>query len=280
MDAQLPLIQVEISEGYCCRALIHFFQLTNTVSRFYFNAQGMLYNQQDAGGLILNILEVSREKCTKYICTLEDDETIIVPVNLANLKTQTTSIGKTDSLIFTVYPDRQRLLIEAKSSKTSSQGQNYVVIEQIEETRPIAPPDEFNGVAPICTVQAKEFSQKCTALSKFKCDKIIVTTTPTGATFLAESATSTAGVMMNIGQPYPQDSGEKMRAPSIPGTKLIVEDENNIIVLLKNYVKALAKLDNISNNGKVLVYTLPNFIKIKTNFGSSGDLYIYLRSHE
>ena len=279
MEKLEPLVQIEISEGYCCRNLIDYLRMTNTTSRFYFNDKGMFYNQQDGNGLVLNILEVARQKCTKYICNLEPDDTVIIPVNLASLKAQTTSVGKNDALTFTVYPDRQRLLIEIRSPKTSSQGQNYVVIEQIEEIRSIDPPEHSATLLPICTVQAKEFAAKCTALSKFKCDKVRVTTTPTGAVFEAES-TGTAGARMDIGQPYPQTGNEKMRAPLGPGLKLVIEGEDNIIYLVKNYVKALSKLDNISINGKVMVYATPGFIKLETNFGSSGTLYIYLRSHD
>src|SRR5579885_374396 len=254
----------EFYDGYSFRNLIGYLRGTNCKGSFSFSNNLIRYVQDDPSHTLLNQIEIQTYELTHYEFNSKSEE-ILMGVNIADVWCIAKTIRKKDVVRLYKKWDDLNLYIQIISNNNRSCGwDNVSIIRPINDlvlTVYEMPGYGWDEKQPNFTVPSTDFSRICTALASIKCDFIEIHGFPQGATFKSMTKGDIVGRVETLGNC-------DLTAPRSP-----------IYQVKSSMVKALAKLNNLSNMGTIKFYLEPNHpMKLLSQIGTYGTLCIYIRS--
>lgn len=258
-------------DGYSLRNLIEYLRSTNTHGNFIFTKEGIYYQQTDASYSIINEFDIDAAELVCYEFSSEEEH-IIVGVNINDMRTLTKSIGKKDSVrLYKVAGDPILYIQIIGSSERSSERANMSIIRP--QKVPLITYDLPEYTRPNLVVHALVFSKACAGMTSIKCASVETTSTGKGIVFKAVMANGIVGKVESLGDTKVTSLG------AAPPKLNLVDPDTYINVNVKaSTIKALSKINNLTSNGTVKIYTETGKpLKFTTKIGSYGILNIFVR---
>lgn len=261
-------------DGYSFRNLIEYLRSTNTHGNIMLDKDGIYYQQSDANESLINDFEIDASELVRYEF-YSDKEHIVLGININDMRTLTKSIGKKDSVrLYKLSQDPILYIQIMNSSERSADRSNMSIIrpQKLHQITYVLP--EYTK--PNLVVHALDFSKACAGMSTIKCPYVQTTSTGKGIVFKAVMNNGIVGKVESLGD---------TKTASLESTPIrlnIVDRECYANVNIKaSTVKALSKINNLTSNGTVKIYTEKDKpLKFVTKIGIYGTLSIYVRSIE
>lgn len=277
----------KIVDGHTFRNLIEYFRGTNLHGNFRFNRAGIYYEQGNAGGDLVNQLQIFGSELIEYEYESRDEE-IVIGATIADLRTITKPISKKDGIHIYKKPNDSFLYVEmlCDSERSGDNGNVATVrpnnIKIVEYTLP-----EFNDLYPNCKIRAAKFSKSCNSVSSIKCSHINMIGTSSGLIIKSVMENGIVGRVEHLGNTSDFNSlysnGELILNNDI--NLRIVDDEEDeygfkptYITCKSSTIKSLSKLNNLCSKGLIKIYSNGKNLKLSCNIGNYGILNIYIDS--
>ncbi len=229
----------------------------------------------------------------------EESETgTAVSFNISDFKNVTSGIKAKNAFSMYIYPNDTHIFLQILSNITASSPDVSAIPSLSYLDIPFVNLPYPNGDdKPVCVIQSTDFAGKCKMLTKLKCpiriyyrnNKIVFQAIQNGnsgtsITFGGESETAPSSAS-NPPETDPFTIGlnglitylNTKQLESSPAPKLIVFSDDYYIEVRYQYLKALAKLEPISQKGIITMYMYPSFpLKLVTNMGTSASITIHI----
>ena len=291
----------DFTDGYSFRNMIEYLRTTNSNGNFRFRSEVIYYEQDDASHIIVNQIEINNCELSLYEFNSKASD-IVLGVNISDMRAITKTIGKKDSLRIYKLAGDPLLYIQIIGNNSRGTGrQNISVVRphKVEVVEYKIPEYKRSERYPNCTISSTDFAKMCTSMSSLKCNYVTVYGLPKGVSFEGLTDGAMFGRIERFGSQdyspniHSMDSSSSplrlnnINVPNTPKPRLVIKQttplpEDQIKIKIKmGLIKALAKLNNLTNHGMIKIYMEPdNPLKIICQIGNYGTLRIYIRSDD
>jgi hypothetical protein len=261
---------ISISDGYSFRNLIEYLKITNSTGNLIFKPNGIMYQNSNVDGTILNEFNLRAEDLPTYKFYSEGE--ITVGVNLNGLRLITKPIGRKDSIRMYMKNNDEKgyLYLHINSAKSiDRENVSFIQPEYVDNVKYIVEGYTRQVGDPNLSIQSQQFTKIFSTINSLKCVTCGVKVFESGIAFEGIKSNGTSGHIERYG-----DCGRK------PDGSIDINDDIGVgeIGIKTNTIKAMTKLGNLSHNDSIKLYMEKDLpLKIVTNIGSYGKLTIYIR---
>lgn len=285
---------IDFHDGYAFRQIMEFLKLTVTSVPMYFSENGISILQGNGdGSLIVNINIKGPELLTYYfnkdLANMQNTEGPDMPsyhmvcFNVSKFRDTIKSTARKEGIRIFQYKDESLVHIQVYGGNKNGEGGTAIEVQPYTPVHYELSGFEQSTFNPNCRSPLSEFCNSCGHFGKVKSTKYTnFACYPKGIKVTAVSETGAISMFKKWGECENNDS---MKIPG-GGPRININDTRsknshfNVKIPIE-FIKALSKLSNLTNNGIMRVCCeTDNIIRFIVSISYYAELTIYYRSSE
>lgn len=282
---------IDFHDGYAFRQIMEFLKLTVTSVPMYFSENGISILQGNGdGSLIVNINIKGPELLTYYfnkdLANMKNEESTsyhMVCFNVSKFRDTIKSTARKEGIRIFQYKDESLVHIQVYGGNKNGEGGTAIEVQSYNPVHYELSGFEQSTYNPNCRSPLSEFCNSCGQFGKVKTTKYTnFACYPKGIKVTAVSETGIISMFKKWGECENNDS---MKIPG-GGPRININETKsknshyNVKIPIE-FIKALSKLSNLTNNGIMRVCCeTDNIIRFIVSISYYAELTIYYRSSE